>query len=140
MEPTLTEGMYTRRLADANGETVVVTAEFLGFATSRRNHHRHPDKYATPDELCRACRWFEVTLYRAVTGDYLVHTVGRSDVPGEVDLSRVRRTESPYEVVEILTQYRDGHARMPRSSALALSRAANRDDGIRDAYVNRAVA
>jgi len=131
------------RLVDHDGTDVVLRdAELLGRQTSHRNSHRHPaGTVARPGEPCPACRWFEVEIYRHRDG-YALVTVGKTQVTGEVDRLRVRTATSPYEVVELLTQhFDDGRPpRLPRASALALARAAERDDGIRDAYVNRAVA
>jgi len=98
-------------------------------------------------------RWFEVDIYLA--GEtYIIHTQGRSEVAGETTLSRILRTKSPFEVVEMLTvkkcntcgqhscqdrNHSDRRLYLPRQSAHALAQAAQWDDGIRDAYVNRAV-
>lgn len=86
-------------------------------------------------------RWYEVALYRLTKGDYLVYTCGGTRVPGETDRRRIVVTSSPYEVIELLTtrSKASGELFLPRPAQLTLAQAAALDDGIRDAYVNRAV-
>lgn len=121
--------------------------------------------YAPPRSRCSACRWFEVTIYRVNEefilpegasvgiiddmsdyevidrrGRYLVVTAGVSVVPNEVIMRRTSWTDSPYEVVELLTQRRGSRPFLPTPSARALSQAAAWDSGIQSAYIDRAVA
>lgn len=111
----------------------------------------YPTRYADPGDRCSACRWFEVRIFDVdsylkpdgtwVSGDrYLVLTYGLSDVPGEVAKRRAQWTNSPFTVLETLTQRRQGNAFLPATSARVLSEAAAMDPDIADAYVNRAVA
>lgn len=119
--------------------------EVLASATSQRDHHgAHPDEYAAKGVKCSACRWFEVTLFRrecpGERPDYVVYTTGRSVVPGEYDMHRAATTDSAYEVVELLTIRRPGKEPfIVTQSAIALARASEKDEAIREAYVNRAV-
>lgn len=130
------------------------TGRPLGFGTSRRDNHSHyPRNFAGKGEKCSACRWFEVTLYERVrsddgagsdpggtVSDYVVHTVGGSDVPGEHRLSRVEFTTSAFEVIELLTVRHPGKEPfIAVQSQRALAQAASRDENIRDAYINRAI-
>jgi hypothetical protein len=122
----------------------------LGSASSRKDDHTdHPGRWAAKTEKCSTCRWLTVEIYRRrspatdagpVTYDYVVHTVGDSAVPGEIRFSRVSYTTSPYELIELLTVRRAGTTPFiaPQSS-YALAQAADIDDGIQEAYVNRAV-
>lgn len=122
----------------------------LGHGTSREQWHSHDrhnddggDAYAPRGTRCSACRWFEVTIY-GVNPDsneakYLVVTRGPSIVPGEMTYDRVTWTDSPFEVIELLTIRHAGTPVLPRPSARALAQAATFDDEIRDAYENRAV-
>jgi hypothetical protein len=74
---------------------------------------------------------------------YLVLTYGRSRVPGETDKRRAAWTNSGFEVVEFLVQRDRGRSRapfLPAASARVLAQAAEWDDDIREAFVNRAVA
>lgn len=70
---------------------------------------------------------------------YLVLTYGITTVPGESHKRRAVWTDSPYEIVEILTQRNASGTFLPATSARVLSQAAGSDSGIRDAYINRAV-
>jgi hypothetical protein len=132
------------------------TGYALGLATSRADQHTHREPYAAPGTKCSACRWFAVGIYRVfdafvlTDGDvpvrrptprgYVVQTVGESVVPGEQRLARVEETSSAYEVVELLTVRRRGAEPFITPQSLrALARAAQLDDDVRDAYVNRAV-
>jgi hypothetical protein len=86
-------------------------------------------------------RWQEVSLYRTADGRYVVHTRGCTRVPGETTRARVIFADSPFTVIELLT-VRHRLSRelfLPRPAQFALADAAQTDDGIRDAYVNRAV-
>lgn len=137
----------------------------LGAGSSRRDTHIHDqnrDEFARRGTRCSACRWFEVALYRRFldteidlsdpanpklkkmiepeAADYVIHTVGASIVPNEKRLSRVEVTDSAFEVVELLTvRQGDNPPWIPAQSVRALARAAELDDGLREAYVNRAV-
>ena len=84
-------------------------------------------------------RWFEVEIYLDVNGEFVVYTVGRTLVPDETSRYRIARTRSAYKVVELLTVVNNGKMYIPRQSSRALSEAAQFNDDIRDAYVNRAV-
>jgi hypothetical protein len=72
---------------------------------------------------------------------YLVLTYGLSDVPGEVDKRRASWTDSPFEIIELLTQRgrEDRQAFLPAASARAVAQAANWSKEIQQAYVDRAV-
>lgn len=141
-------------------EVVVLRGRLLGFATSKRDTHYHPVTYDAQGALtsfpahgerCSACRWFEVRIFEVFAeylpngaetsrrGRYLVLTSGASIVPGEVRMSRSIWTDSPYEIIEVLVQRRGDHPFLPTPSARVLSQAAAWDDGIRDAYIDRAV-
>lgn len=84
-------------------------------------------------------RWFEVDLFRTAEGEFVVWTRGCSRIAGEETKRRVIRTTSAFEVVELLTVNHHGKTYIPRASARALAQAAQWDDDMRDAYVNRAV-
>lgn len=130
----------------------------LGASTSRvETHTDHAGEFAPRGVKCSACRWFEVGIYRRYTPqvtmrrgsttitepqvkDYVVQTVGASDVPGEKRFSRVQYTSSPFSVVELLVvRPVDREPFIAPQSALALAEAAEVDAGIREAYINRAV-
>jgi hypothetical protein len=130
--------------------------EQLSHTTSQWETHGHSAEFAARGERCSACRWTEISLYRVPDtalaaaqvepyiggplGKYLVVTEGRSIVPGERTFVKATWTNSPYDVIEILTQRRGERVTMGIPAARALAIAAEWDDGINDAYVNRAVA
>lgn len=137
---TVTTGTPTTRTFDLvgrDGTILRVLGQHLGHGTS---------------EQAGKDRWFEVDIYLTATG-YIVHTQGKSSRVGEHTLSRIRHTSSAFELIEILTVKRciiDGrhtcdipsHEKrlyLPRQSSHALAQAAQWDDDVRDAYVNRAV-
>lgn len=124
------------------------TGKVIGASTSEAQHHNHEGPFLLPSITrdgtgrrlkCSACRWLETTIYVTDTDKYVVHTIGRTIVPGEQDYPRVTFTESAYEVVELLTVRGHDEPFIPRPSARALAQAADRDDDMHDAYVNRAV-
>lgn len=128
----------------------------LSVATSRWETHGHDAEFAGRGERCSACRWTEISIYHVPDnvyaaaqvepyvggplGKYLVVSSGRSVVPGERTFVNATWTNSPYEVVEILTQRRGPRVTLSTTAARALAAAAEYDDGLNDAYVNRAVA
>lgn len=110
---------------------------------------------------CSRCRWFEARILRVEEelvadthdpalehaepprGRYLVLTYGRSRVPGETDKRRDAWTDSAFEVVEFLVQRDRRQNRkpfLPAASARVLAQAAEWDEAVREAFVNRAVA
>jgi hypothetical protein len=139
-------------------ERVRFEGRIIGSASSEKDTHiGHPSTaYAPKHVKCSACRWLEVTIYSrrhrasikedVFTFDYVIYTVGNSDVPNEVDFIRLYQTTSAFEVIELLTVRRfnrhtsKSDAFIPPQHAQALAQAASVDDDIREAYVNRAVA
>ena len=129
-------------LVGRDGGTIKITAAaLLGSDTSRRAEHNHNEDYQRRGARCSACRWFSVYLYVTRDGEYVVHTVGDTVVPSEKRLSRVTRTGSPFAVIEALTVRRPNEEPyLTPQSQRALAEAAELDEGIREAYINRAVA
>lgn len=153
----------TIEIPTPTGSTIIYAAR-LAFATSEQPRHNHaidrpPMRNPTKPEFdgeptyrrCSACRWFEIEIYRlhgqsaveAGRGVYLVHKTGRSVVDSETSLHTLVYTNSPYEVIEILTVRKRGvnahQAFLPVPSARALALAAGYDADIREAYLDRAV-
>lgn len=143
-----------------------IHGRLIGFASSERDIHSHGPNhdFVPPGTRCAACRWFEVRIFTvkyeltddcscepdgdehdmlcgaaAPRGQYLVLTYGRTVVPGETNKRRAEWVNSPYEIVELLTQHGTSGAFLPKTSARAIAQAAAFDHGIRDAYLNRAV-
>lgn len=157
----------------AEDDYYITVARYIGYGSSHtQNHWDHTGPYIdrNPDgswPRCNACRWFEIRIFRELgddvelddatdlnheyvaaleddnLGNYIVHKVGMSMVPGEVPLCRYDVISSPYEVVEALTtrQIRDAGPRtfITKPSAMALASGAQFDEELEEAYVNRAV-
>lgn len=110
-------------LEDKTGDVRIV-ARLLGTGSSER-----PSKQ----------RWFEVAIYKTEDNLYVVHTRGRTRVPGEFTKSRVVSTASSFEVIELLTvEQRQPIADryVPRDSRRALAQAAQWDDDLMERYLD----
>ena len=142
-------------IEDRGGEREFV-GRLIGIGTSRRESHSHGDLFmnGTMDSAltrrCTACRWSEIYVFKVNDRDhnvppgarYCVYTLGPSIIPGENTRANVRWATSGFEVVELCTVRRGerGAPFLPAAHARALAMAANVDDDVADAYVNRAVA
>lgn len=111
-------------LKNRDGTVLAFDGQHLGHGTSH-----HPDKD----------RWFVVDIYKSTTGTYVIHTRGMTKVADEITFVRIAETSSAFEVVELLTVNHSKKIYIPRQSSRALAQAAQWDDDIRDAYINRAV-
>lgn len=135
--------MMTEYTISTQRTGMTFTGVVIGSGTSEIADHSHRERYITDigsgRPSCSACRWFEVTLYRTEDGRYVAHTVGRSVIPGEIDFARVVSSTSALEIVDMLTVRRQSGSFLPAPSSRALAYAAETDDEIRYAYVNRAV-
>lgn len=120
IEPRVTEHSIT----DRDNTPVSFTGRLLGSSTSFADHKD---------------RWFDVSIYVERDGTYVVWTVGRTLNEDERPLFKIVRTGSAFDVIEVLTVHHRGKTYIPRASARALAQAAQWDDNIRDAYINRAV-
>lgn len=162
-QPKLAVDLKSFNLRGRDGETLDFEGVLLGRDSSEQDIHTdHPDDYAKKYEKCSACRWFEVAIYRRYVtegsdletdparpriypidpepGDYVVHTIGGSIVPGEHRLSRISITDSAFEIIEFLTVRKQGSEPfITAQSSRALAQAASKDEDLRDAYINRAV-
>jgi len=134
-------------------EDLEVTGRFLGASTSyRKVHTRHSGPYAAKRERCAACRWSEFRIFRRKTGGYVVHTVGGSSVPGEIDgyKPHARTALTPPEVLEILTTrlkpqagstyQRERSVFFSDAAARVLAQASAFDEPLEDAWENRRIA
>jgi len=126
--------------------TVIFDGKVLGRATSQQPDHNHDAPFVAPgfDEngrknKCPACRWLEVTVYATTPRGYVLHTIGKTVVPGEIEFARISRTASAFELVDIATVRSGNKPYLPAPSSRALAQASDKDDDVRDAYVNRAV-
>lgn len=151
-------GRPSTQLIEATGPRgqFIFHGSLLGEATSyREEHFDHEGEYARKGERCFACRWFHAQIFEIsrVTDEgskirygadhrkrYLVVTTGGSIVRGEHQLKRLAFTDSPHDIIEILTIRKAGmEPYLPAVSARSLAQASQYDDDVRDAYENRAV-
>jgi hypothetical protein len=144
-------------------DTFVVIGSLLGFGSSetiQHTGHAGNGDHAPRGHRCSACRWFEVRIIEvnSVTDEltsgnnvlnvrrvdpparFLVHTVGRTEVPTERQYVRSSWVNGGLEMVEALTVRKHNDTFIAGPSQKALAIASEFDEGIRDAYVNRAVA
>tara|TARA_R100000734_G_C3311968_1_gene102901 strand:- start:796 stop:1122 length:327 start_codon:yes stop_codon:yes gene_type:complete len=49
-------------------------------------------------------RWTELRLYKTVGGNFICESVGKSRLPNEVDLSKIKVAESEVEVIEFFRE------------------------------------
>lgn len=133
---------------DQFGNPTLFEGVLIGHGTTQRDEHSHPlGQSAKAGQRCFACRWYEAYIYhvtKLLGGDldarFMVATVGGTSVPGERTYYRSHATSSGFEVVELLTIRKTGsEPYMATSAARALAQAAEVDDVIREAYINRAV-
>jgi hypothetical protein len=148
-------------LPTTDGDDVVrIYGRFLGLATTHRDRHTHDGEFASQGERCGACRWFEPRIFRElvletspggsgrpterwVGGRYLVHYAGQTDVPGEETRTRHEWVDGPHEVLEqFVTRNRPNRPEpfLTAPAARVLAQAAQYDDELEHAYLNRAVS
>jgi hypothetical protein len=146
-------------------EIFTVTGRLIGYGSSETTQHSHEGDYVAGKQRCSACRWFEVRIIEvesviteftssdehldpfitAPPARYLVHTVGRTEIPSERQYVRVEWCDGGPTIINALTVRKrrpDGSPDVfiAGPSHKALSLAAQHDDDIRDAYADRAVA
>jgi len=132
---------------DVRDGVLTITAQFIGFGTSKKPRHRFHDgrAYAQTTESCGLCRWFETRIFKIDTDDYVLHHVGVSTVPGEVNFPRHERVYSPTAVLEsyvVRPRPNDSNQQpyLPRPSAQALALAVDFDPELAERYDRRAVS
>ena len=122
-----------------HGVPVTFRGVLLASASSHQDEHRHRGDYAPKRWPCGACRWFEVALYRVVDDQqphervYMVHTRGMTIVDDEIIYARAAWAETPYEILQLLTQWKtnsDGPM-LPSVSLDALYEASDADPTIK---------
>lgn len=135
----------THEVEIRNGDNTIVLQTIYGrllgnasnAATVHQNHRE--SRYAPERVQCFACRWTEVSIYDTQDDDtdsaYLVHTIGRSDVPNERDFVRSAPVRTATMIVEALIAKQRGARNIPHAAAMALAEAAAYDDDIRGLYL-----
>jgi hypothetical protein len=118
--------MPTYELPDADGSVTTFDGELLGSGSSARPGHD---------------RWSEVHIYKTLGGTYLVHKIGRSARPGEVDRFTLHTCTEPQGVVESCkTSDSEGVLFFTRVARDALDAARKEDDELSDAFYRRRLA
>lgn len=136
---------------DPEATLVAFRGTLLGMSTTKRTTHicDYPRDYAPRTVRCGLCRWFETRIFRLVDAHvealqgmrYVLHYVGRTIVPGEVNLPRYELVRSGHEVVEAYTVRKENSQPfITKPGAKVLAQAADADSEIENAYVNRATA
>lgn len=122
-----------------------ITGRLIGSSSSGQDAHQsHTTEWADRKVRCSRCRWIEIDIYTDVTDNgqsyrYLVHTVGRSDVPGEKDLARFKLVKNAMSVVEALVTVQGPEARLTVVAREALAEASGYDEDIREEFRSRRV-
>jgi len=119
-----------------------VYGRLLGTASGQEDDHKeHPEEYAPKHVQCFACRWTDVYIFDTADdpdskASYYVLTVGRSDVPGEVDLHRKASVHSAMEILEALHAKQRWGAHVPQAARMAMAGAATYDGQIRAVFMD----
>lgn len=93
--------------------------------------------HSTTHETGRS-RWHEVSIYKTSIGEYVIHKVGRSEVPGEIDRNTAFVSETPEGAIECLyTRNRGGVKFLTFAAEEAYDAAARLDPALRKAYLTR---
>jgi hypothetical protein len=86
-------------------------------------------------------RWSELHVYKTVGGNYLVHKIGRSVAPGEVNRYTLHISEGPDGAVESCkTSDKDSALFFTRVARDALEQAIAEDPELSDAFYQRKLA
>lgn len=118
--------------------TEVITARLLGFSSGQEDKHtKHPGEWAPQKFKCAACRWVDVSIYdisqdraaraRHRNAVFLVHTVGRSDLPHEKDFVRIAAARNAPHAFEMVHTRQGGSATLSVPSGQAFAEASKYD-------------
>lgn len=134
-----------------SGRCQWIVGKFIGFGTSGYDSYHSANHAGVPwapqRVKCSYCRWAEIRIFRedGEDGKFHVYRVGMSRVPGEVPFYNLDNYRGPYEVVEALTSRRTNRQtglsepHLAYVARMVLAQAANYDDRMNDAFINRAV-
>jgi hypothetical protein len=101
--------------------TLVIEGELLAHASSRQG---------------LAPRWTELTLYKTVSGRYVLAGVGKSALPGEVDRAWAKVADGPEGAVNFLYMQDDAGVRyMTRAARAVAELAVGQDDEFASAWL-----
>lgn len=114
-------------LQDADGSDTSFTGWELGVGSSKLHAGQR--------------RWSEVHIYKSVGGSYLVHKIGKSAVPGEVDRPTLHVASAAEGAVESCKSTdKDQAVFFTRVARDALDQAVKLDDELADAFYHRKLA
>jgi hypothetical protein len=83
-------------------------------------------------------RWHEVSIYKTTLGEYVVHKVGRSEVPKEIDRNTAFVSETADGAIDCLyTRNRGGVKFLTYAAEEAIDAAGKLDPLLRKAYLTR---
>jgi hypothetical protein len=135
--------------------SITFKGTLLGESSSHQDTHlQHANTYAARGQRCYACRWSEYQIFRVdeldprtrvafgtdYDGRYLVTSFGHTIVPNEELFRRVHATDSPAEVIELLTTRKFNQSPVITSAAARLlARVSDKDPDIQEAWDNRVV-
>ena len=123
---------------DRYGSTAEIEGDFLGMGSSHRPFHKHAyPPYAERGQHCSTCRWMEIRIFQEADepGRYLIVQTGRSDVPGESDITTLGWAEDGPAVVSALATWNDdGQASFTFVAKRALETASAYDEDVQSAY------
>ena len=135
--------------------SITFRGRLLGETDSHQTQHLHLGAdFARKGERCYACRWSIYRIYEVFeldqrsrtaygedyVGRYMVASFGQTIVPGEEVYRRVVATNSPAEVVELLTMRKfDQAPRITSAAARLLARVSDLDPALQEAWDNRVV-
>ena len=138
----MTQTQQTHVVRRPGGDEHHVIGRLVGETTSEREYHTHPENEQPPPGVrCSACRFFTIKIFICDGSPrYVAYTTGHTRIPGETERYRLFMTDSPLELIEMLTTRQQGRAFIPRDTLRALAQAADVDDDLYDAYADRKVA
>jgi hypothetical protein len=86
-------------------------------------------------------RWIELALYITTAGTYILEGIGHTLMKNEHKRTWAQIADEPEGIIDRLYLYNDlGAKYIPRTSRRLLQEAAERDDGIKQAYLVERVA
>jgi len=134
---------------------ITFKGKLLGETTSFQDRHMHEGRrFADRGQRCYGCRWSEYKIFIVTEldqrtrvaygtdydGRYLVCSFGQTVVPHEDVYRRVDATNSPAEVVELLTTRKYGHKpNITAAAARLMARVSDIDRDLQEAWDNRVV-
>lgn len=117
-------------------EEMMFTGTYLGMSSTHGPDHKfrgqriHSGPHAPSGTKCSTCRWREFRIFRDTGGGktpYILHSTGRSSVPGERIFYGVKDGLTARGVIEALTTRRGRTAYLSSPAGMVLAQAASFD-------------